>query len=120
MMRAPCPCSPAGQCICHTSHMTAGSAQHEAGWFTSPQQVNQRRYEALRAYFLDGLSYAEAGARFGYTRWAMINLVREHPSRETGAVRPAPQARPGSRHRAGQRPGPGPGHRAAAAGAVHL
>ena len=58
--------------------MTARSAQHEAEWFTSPRQVNQRRYEALRAYFVDGLSYAEAGARFGYTRWAMINLVREY------------------------------------------
>jgi transposase len=40
--------------------------------------VNQRRYEALRAYFADGLSYAEAGHRLGYTRWAMINLVREY------------------------------------------
>jgi transposase len=40
--------------------------------------VNQRRYEALRAYFVDGLSYAEAGQRLGYTRWAMINLVREY------------------------------------------
>jgi hypothetical protein len=60
--------------------MTARSPQHEAEgeWFTSPRQVNQKRYEALRAYFMDGLSYAEAGARFGYTRWAMINLVREH------------------------------------------
>jgi len=40
--------------------------------------VNQRRYEALRAYFVDGLTYEQAGARFGYTRWAMVNLVREH------------------------------------------
>ena len=40
--------------------------------------MNQRRYEALRAYFVDGLSYARAGARLGYTRWAMINLVREY------------------------------------------
>jgi hypothetical protein len=40
--------------------------------------MNQRRYEALRAYFVDGLTYAQAGARFGYTRWAMVNLVREH------------------------------------------
>ena len=40
--------------------------------------MNHRRYEALRAYFVDGLSYAEAGARFGYTRWAMINLVRDY------------------------------------------
>ena len=73
------------------------------GSYTSPQQVNQRRYEALRAYFVDGLSYAEAGARFGYTRWAMINLVREHRAGNPGAVRPAPQAGPGPRH------GPGPG-----------
>jgi transposase len=59
--------------------MTARSGQHPgAEWFTSPQQVNQRRYEALRAYFTEGLTYAEAGQRFGYTRWAMINLVREH------------------------------------------
>jgi len=39
--------------------------------------VNHRRYEALRAYFVDGLTYEQAGDRFGYTRWAMINLVRE-------------------------------------------
>jgi hypothetical protein len=59
--------------------MTARSGQHSgAEWFISPQQVNQRRYEALRAYFTEGLTYAEAGERFGYTRWAMINLVREH------------------------------------------
>jgi len=59
--------------------MTARSGQHSgAEWFTSPQQVNHRRYEALRAYFTEGLTYAEAGQRFGYTRWAMINLVREH------------------------------------------
>ena len=59
--------------------MTARSRQHPgAEWFTSPRQVNQRRYEALRAYFTEGLTYAEAGERFGYARWAMINLVREH------------------------------------------
>ena len=59
--------------------MTAGSGQHPgAEWFTSPQQVNQRRYEALRAYFTEGLTYAEAGQRFGYTRWAMVNLVRDY------------------------------------------
>lgn len=47
-------------------------------WFTAPEQVNQRRYEALRAFFVDGATHAEAGERFGYTRWAMVNLVREH------------------------------------------
>jgi transposase len=50
----------------------------EAEWFTAPQQVNQRRYEALRAYYVDGLTHEQAGARFGYTRWAMVDLVRQH------------------------------------------
>jgi transposase len=60
-------------------HVTTGSGQREAAErFTAPAQVNHRRYEALRAFFVDGLSYAQAGARFGYTRWAMINLVREY------------------------------------------
>ena len=58
--------------------MAARSPQHdEAGWFTTPAQVNHRRYEALRAWFVDGLTYQQAADRFGYTRWAMINLVRE-------------------------------------------
>ena len=77
--------------------MTARSAQHEAEWFTSPQQVNQRRYEALRAYFVDRLSYAQAGARFGYTRWAMINLVREHRAGKLELFAPP------------RKPGPAPG-----------
>src|SRR5450755_3202452 len=85
--------------MCNNCHMTARSAQREGepGWFTSPQQVNQRRYEALRAYFVDGLSYAEAGARFGYTRWAMINLVREHRAGNLDLFAPP------------RRPGPAPG-----------
>ena len=60
--------------------MAARSPQpeREAEWFTAPGHVNQRRYEALRAYFVDGLTYEQAGARFGYTRWAMVDLVRQH------------------------------------------
>jgi transposase len=58
--------------------MAARSPQHQdAGWFTAPTQVNHRRYEALRAFFVDGLTHQQAGARLGYTRWAMVNLVRE-------------------------------------------
>jgi hypothetical protein len=49
-----------------------------ADWFTAPEQMNHRRYEALRAFHVEGLTHAEAAARFGYTRWAMVNLVREH------------------------------------------
>ena len=59
--------------------MTTRSPQREgAERFTAPAQVNHRRYEALRAFFVDGLSYEQAAARFGYTRWAMVNLVREY------------------------------------------
>ena len=59
--------------------MTTRSQQQEgAERFTAPAQVNHRRYEALRAFFVDGLTYGQAAARFGYTRWAMVNLVREY------------------------------------------
>jgi transposase len=74
--------------------VAAGSGQRsEAGWFNAPGQVNQRRYEALRAYFVDGLSYAAAGARFGYTRWAMINLVRDYRAGKLDLF--APPRKPG-------------------------
>ena len=58
--------------------MTAGSLQSRAEWFTAPEQPNQRRYEALRAFHVEGLTHAQAAKRFGYTRWGMVNLVREH------------------------------------------
>src|SRR6478609_9334619 len=59
--------------------MSAGSEQVPgADWFTAPEQANHRRYEALRAFFVDGLTHAEAAARFGYTRWTMVDLVRKH------------------------------------------
>ena len=45
--------------------------------FTAPDQVNQRRYEAIRAWYVEALTYQQAATRFGYTRWAMIDLVRQ-------------------------------------------
>jgi transposase len=58
--------------------MAARSPQRKgARWFTTPAQVNHRRYEALRAFFVEGLTDQQAADRFGYTRWAMVNLVRE-------------------------------------------
>jgi transposase len=64
-------------------------------WFTAPTEVNQRRYEALRAYFVEGLTYRQAGTRFGYTRWAMIDLVRQHRAGKLALF--APPGRPGPR-----------------------
>jgi transposase-like protein len=59
--------------------MTAKPAPHRRGWeaFARPAQVNQRRYEAIRAYVLDGAPLAEAAARFGYSPAALASLVRD-------------------------------------------
>jgi transposase-like protein len=49
------------------------------GWetFARPPQINQRRYEAVRAYVLEGAPLAEAAARFGYSPAALASLVRD-------------------------------------------
>lgn len=58
--------------------MTEGSPQRPgSAAFTAPDQVNQRRYEAIRAWHVEGLTYQQAADRYGYTRWAMIDLVRQ-------------------------------------------
>jgi hypothetical protein len=44
-------------------------------FFLQPQTTFQRRYEALRAYFLDGLSLAAVAERFGYRRSSLKSLV---------------------------------------------
>ncbi len=46
-------------------------------FFTAPTEPNQRRYEALRAYFVEQTTLAEAGARSGYTRASMASLLRD-------------------------------------------
>ena len=59
--------------------MAGGSPQRAgAEFFTAPEQLNQRRYEALRAFFVDGLTHAQAAERFGYTRWTMVDLVHDY------------------------------------------
>ena len=81
--------------------MTGRSPQQPAELFTSPTQLNQRRYEALRAHYVDGLSYAEAARRFGYTRWALIDLARQHRAGKLALF--APPGRPGRRPGASSR-----------------
>ena len=58
--------------------MAAESAPRRGGEaFARPAQVNQRRYEAVRAYLYEGAPLDEAAARFGYTRSALASLVRD-------------------------------------------
>ncbi|MGH3858101.1 hypothetical protein [Actinokineospora sp.] len=48
-----------------------------AEFFTAARDSTQRRYEALRAYFVDGLPAAEVAARWGYTTAAFESVVRD-------------------------------------------
>jgi len=52
--------------------MRAGS-----GYFTSPGTPAQRRYEALRAYIVDGEPAEVAGGRFGYSKATMFQMAAE-------------------------------------------
>ncbi len=53
--------------------------------FLCPASPTQRQYEALRAYFVEGLSGAEAAGRFGYTKGSfrvLVHQFRQNPGRE--------------------------------------
>src|SRR4051794_23503634 len=60
--------------------MFTGSAKELtdlARLFTVPVNATHRRYEALRAYFVEGLSGVEAARRFGYTPGSFRVLVHQ-------------------------------------------
>src|ERR1700758_2296695 len=46
-------------------------------YFTQPAEPTQRRYEALRAYFVDELSAAAVGERFGYSPAVVHQMASE-------------------------------------------
>ena len=46
-------------------------------YFTEPSGPAQRRYEALRCYFVEELSAAEVGARFGYSAAVVHQIASE-------------------------------------------
>jgi hypothetical protein len=48
-----------------------------SGFFLKPQNATHRQYEALRAYFVDGLPSNEAARRFGYTPGSFRVLCTE-------------------------------------------
>jgi len=49
----------------HGNTITPG--RPEGPFFLAPEKTTHRQYEALRAYFVEGLSSKEAARRFGYT-----------------------------------------------------
>jgi transposase len=62
--------------------------------FSAPDEPNQRRYEALRAYFVEEQSAEAAGERFGYTRSTLETLVRDF---RAGRLELFASSRPGPR-----------------------
>src|ERR1700757_2470184 len=66
--------------------------------FTEPANATHRQYEALRAYFVEGLPGVEAARRFGYTPGSfrvLVHQFRRDPHRAC-FITPAkgPQAAP--------------------------
>lgn len=67
-----------------TSHRVAlTTGRSEGRFFVTPEKATHRQYEALRAYFVEGLSSQEAARRFGYTPGAFRVLC--HRFRKEGA-----------------------------------
>src|SRR3954471_23509161 len=53
--------------------------------FLEPSNSNHRQYEALRAFFVDGVPSAEAARRFGYTPGSfrvLVHQFRQSPRRD--------------------------------------
>src|SRR5262249_41291406 len=62
--------------------------------FLEPSNSTHRQYEALRAFFVEGLPSAEAAARFGYTPGSFRVLVHQFRTQPQRDFFP-PTARPG-------------------------
>jgi transposase len=66
--------------------------------FTKPTVAAHRRYEALRAYYVEELTPAEIAGRFGYTKASVQTLISEYRQADVGelfqASRPGPKRQP--------------------------
>ncbi len=60
-----------------SSRGRAARRRERATFFTAPSDVAQRRYEALRAYFVEQASAADVAARFGYAPSTVVAMVRD-------------------------------------------
>lgn len=66
-------------------------------FFASPASTTQRRYEALRAYLLEGVPAEEVADRFGYTAISLLSLVRDFRAGQRDFFlipRPGPRSAP--------------------------
>jgi len=70
------------------SHLNGLTPPHPEGrFFLAPEKPTHRQYEALRAYFLEGLSSEEAARRFGYSPGSFRVLCHRFRCEENRAER---------------------------------
>jgi len=50
---------------------------NEKEYFTNSSTVTQKKYEALRAYFIDELPAKQVAIKFGYTFRAMTSFITD-------------------------------------------
>jgi transposase len=66
--------------------------------FTQPTVAAHRRYEALRAYYVEELPAAEIAERLGYTKASVQTLISEYRQADVGELfqtsRPGPKRQP--------------------------
>jgi len=66
--------------------------------FTEPTLAAQRRYEALRAYFVEELSAGEIARRFGYRKASVQTLISQYRQADLAGLfvssRPGPKRQP--------------------------
>jgi transposase len=66
--------------------------------FTAPTLAAQRRYEALRAYFVEEAPAGEIAERFGYTKASVQTLISRHRDADLSELfqtaRPGPKRQP--------------------------
>lgn len=70
--------------------------------FLEPSNSTHRQYEALRAFFVEGVPSAEAAARFGYTPGSfrvLVHQFRNHPGRDFFVPTAREDRPPGKRRR---------------------
>jgi transposase-like protein len=66
-------------------------------FFTAPEGPTQRRYEALRAYLVEGRPAAEVAAAFGYSTQTLLSAVRDFRAGKRDffvVARPGPKVAP--------------------------
>ena len=71
--------------------------RERTAFFTAPSDIAHRRYEALRAYFVEDASAAVVGERFGYAPSTVVAMVRDFtadPGEFFVARRPGPTVAP--------------------------